>query len=265
MNIHRSFSVIALLGALPFYTQAVQLLGQVQVIEHINVVAEVSGVLDQVEGDVGEAVSKGTKLAAIQTFDYELAVRQQMANLELAKSDLTIKQSLYERYRALKRKNSLSQNELDVAKADFDASKASLDLANLNLDEAKRNLNETQVQSEIRGIITQRKVNKGAWVERGELLYQIVNIDQINVRFFASQYDLQSLSVGMPITLWTERAVNQKINAQVTRIGVQPDENTQTYPVFVTVKNTAHVYKPGMTVYGSTERLESSELFKKPE
>ncbi|CCN70623.1 efflux RND transporter periplasmic adaptor subunit [Vibrio nigripulchritudo] len=253
MKIGKSLLVATALSGVSIQISALELLGQVQLIDPVHLVSQVSGVLEKVDGQVGESVKSGSKLTTIQAFDYELAVKKQAANLALAKADMNIKQSIYQRYQTLKKKKSLSQNELDVAKADMDSARATVELARIQLAEAKNNLEDTVIVSTIDGIITQRHVESGTWVERGTPLFQLANIDTVRIRFFASQYDLDELRIGMPVELWLEGSRDEKVTARIERIGIQPDDQSKSYPVFVSIDNIAHVYRPGMTVYASTQ------------
>ncbi len=119
-----SLIAIGLTGALLSTSSlAVDLIGHTKSKSMVSVVSEVSGMVESADFETGSIVSVGSVLAEIKAQDFELEISKQKANLALVKADLTIKQSLYNRYNELRNKNSLSQNELDIAAADFDAAK----------------------------------------------------------------------------------------------------------------------------------------------
>ncbi|WP_051563865.1 efflux RND transporter periplasmic adaptor subunit [Enterovibrio calviensis] len=235
------------------YSHAVDLIGKTISKEPLKVVSQVSGVIEQVSWQTGDIVTQGLRLATINDQDFKLAVRKQNANVALVSADLDIKQSVYTRYQELHAKRNVSQNEVDIATADFAAAKANLLLAQIELEKAQLDLANTRVNVAINGYVVARFVDDGAWVNQGDMLYTLTNIDQLNVRLLASEFDLQDLYVGQPIQLWSEAKPVQRIQAQIIRIGVEPDPTTFAYFVDVEINNAQHLFKPGMSIHATTE------------
>ncbi|MGF1752008.1 efflux RND transporter periplasmic adaptor subunit [Vibrio makurazakiensis] len=234
-------------------SHAVDLIGKTTSKSPVNVVSEVSGVIDQANWQTGDIITQGKLLATVKDQDFKLEVRKQQANVALVKADLDIKQSVYSRYQELRSKKSLSQNELDVAKADYSAAKANLSLAKIELEKATLDLANTQVNAAIDGYVIARSVEDGAWVNQGDLLYKLTNIDRLNVRLLASEFDLSELSVGQAIQIWSEAQPAHRVNAQINRIGVELDPATFAYFVEVEINNEQHLFKPGMSIHATTE------------
>lgn len=243
---------LALLQVVSTHAYSVDLIGKTTSIDPINVVSEVSGVLKQVSWYTGDSITAGAPLALINPIDFQIEVRKQQANVSLVKADLSIKHSLYKRYVELRKKNSLSQNELDIAKADYDAANAQLSLAKIELEKAQLDLDSTSIFSSIDGYVVARPVEAGAWVNQGDLLYQLINIDKLNVRLLASEFDLASLQIGQPIQIWSESNPDNKILTNIKRIGVELDPNTYAYPVEVSIDNANHSFKSGMSIHATT-------------
>lgn len=246
-----TLTIATLLISMP--TFAVELIGQVESNNKRSIVAEVNGVVEKANLEAGDRVKHNELLANIKTqsFDFDLAKKQ--ASLELANADLQLKLATFERFQELVNKNSLSKNELDVAKAEYLNAKATLSLAKIDLTEAKQNLSDTTITSSIDGFVISRHAEAGAWVNQGDLLYQLVNIDTLTVKLLASEHDIKSLSVGQPIQVWPEATPDLKIRSTITRIGVEMDADTHAYPIEVDVENSSYTLKPGMSIYASTE------------
>ncbi|MEZ8104463.1 efflux RND transporter periplasmic adaptor subunit [Vibrio cortegadensis] len=231
---------------------AIDLIGHTKSKQPLNVVSEISGKIETANIEIGEGVIRGKTIANIKAQDFALEVRKQTANLELAKADLTIKTSVYERYKELRQKKSLSQNELDIAQADYQSAKAKVSLAEIELIKAELDLENTQINTSINGYVVNRAVENGTWVSQGDLLYQIVNIDTLNVRLLASEFDISELSIGQPIELWSESNPQSKIQSVIKRIGVEIDPQQFAYPVEVEIDNFQHQFKPGMSIHATT-------------
>ncbi|MEZ9338349.1 efflux RND transporter periplasmic adaptor subunit [Vibrio splendidus] len=231
--------------------QATELIGHVQGLNKHSVVAEVPGVVEMNNLEVGDAVNQQQILAQIKADDFKFSVNKAKANLELAEADLALRKATYNRYQALVKKNSLSRGELDTARAEFLSAKASVSVAQIDYQQSQIDLENTQVESIISGYISNKPAQSGAWVSEGDLLYEVVNIDKVTLSFMASEYDLKHFTVGQEVVVWSETSPEIKMEANVQRIGVEM--HNLTYPVLVEITNQGHQFKPGMSVYASTD------------
>ena len=252
MNKHTFASIFVFFTVSP-PVLALNLIGNIEVTNVINVVAEISGIVRQAELKVGDSVNQGEKLLSIQSQDFSLEVSKQQANLTLATADLSIKKSIYNRYLRLQQQQSLSQNELDIASTDFDAAKANLQLAQIELEKANLDLARTQITANMNGYISQRSIDNGSWVDRGTPLYQVINIDSLTVRLLASEYEINQLSIGQPIQLWSEANPENKVTSTIKRIGFELTENSFAYPIDIEINNLKHYFKPGMSMHATIE------------
>ena len=231
--------------------QATELIGHVQGLNKHSVVAEVPGVVEMNNLEVGDAVNRQQILAQIKADDFKFSVNKAKANLELAEADLALRKATYNRYQALIKKNSLSMGELDTARAEFLSAKASVSVAQIDYQQSQIDLENTQIESIISGYISSKSAQSGAWVSEGDLLYEVVNIDKVTLSFMASEYDLKHFTVGQEVVVWSETSPEIKMEANVQRIGVEM--HNLTYPVLVEITNQGHQFKPGMSVYASTD------------
>ncbi|CDT50234.1 efflux RND transporter periplasmic adaptor subunit [Vibrio coralliirubri] len=249
--------IIALAALLGVFTtqastaQATELIGHVQGLNKHSIVAEVPGVVEMNNLEVGDAVNQRQLLAQIKVDDFKFSVNKAKANLALAEADLALRKATYNRYQALIKKNSLSIGELDTARAEFLSAKAAVSVAQIDYQQSQVDLENTQIESLISGYISNKPAQSGAWVSEGDLLYEVVNIDKVTLSFMASEYDLKHFTVGQEVVVWSETNPELKMEANVQRIGVEMQNLT--YPVLVEITNQGHQFKPGMSVYASTD------------
>ncbi|WP_117232493.1 efflux RND transporter periplasmic adaptor subunit [Vibrio maerlii] len=231
---------------------AIDLIGQTTSKSPQKIVAEVSGVVESTSAQRGDFINAGQTIASIKQQDFILELAKQKANVSLAEADLQLKNSIYKRYIELREKKSISPNELDIAKADYLSAQAQLELAKVELQKAELDLKNTQIQSNIQGHIVMRSVDSGAWVNQGDLLYTVVNIDTLNVELLASEHDLDELTIGQPVELWAESVPGQTLTGKIKRIGVEMDAQTLAYPVEIEIANPSGAFKPGMSIHATT-------------
>lgn len=252
MNAYKSLMYFSLGLAAPM-SQAVELIGQTVSLAPVNIVAEVDGVIESLAVETGDKVDKNYVIAGIKKQDFEFALKRSEANVELAQAELKLKRSTYERYQELIKNKNLSVNELDVAKADYLNARALLKLAQIERDIAEKNLKDTTITTSIDGYVVSRDTQIGAWVNQGDLLYRVVNIDSLTVRLLASEHDMSALSLGQSVELWAETNPSHKIVAPIVRIGVEMDVQQMAYPVDIVIENPDLTLIPGMSVYATTD------------
>ncbi|MFK0572383.1 efflux RND transporter periplasmic adaptor subunit [Endozoicomonas sp.] len=243
--------LLPLIAFLSTSALALDLIGQTRAKNTWRIVSEIEGVVAGSQPEAGDTIRQGQQLVLIAPRDYQLNLEKQQASLTLGDADLDLKKLVFERYQELVSKKSLPQNELDTARANYFSAKASVTLARLNLEEAKLDLARTRINSPINGYVVEKNINNGAWVNRGDTLYTLTNIDQLTARLFASEYELEKLSLGQNVTLWAEARLEEKVTGKIVRIGVEPEATTSSYPVEIDFNNPQHRFKPGMSMHGA--------------
>jgi membrane fusion protein (multidrug efflux system) len=145
----------------------VELVGEAQGSQDVEIRARVEGYLQTVNFDEGSFVKKGTLL-------YQIDPKPLQADLAEVQARLTKTRGDVERFEPLFKKQAVSRQELDNAIAARDAAQAQVELASLNLGYAT-------IRSPIDGVVGITNVKPGNLVGRGEstLLTTVSLIDPI--------------------------------------------------------------------------------------
>lgn len=165
-------------------TRYLESTGNVAAVNSADLVARVSGFVQDIKYEDGATVKKGQPLFVIEPKPYELKVQQAKANEDNARAALVSAQANYQRQADLVPSGSASKAALDNAIASRDSAQASLDQAIAATRLAENDLTYTQVAAPFDGIVTARKVSIGAFVSgNGTPLASIVSSDPIYVNF----------------------------------------------------------------------------------
>lgn len=145
----------------------VELVGEAQGSQDVEIRARVEGYLQTVNFDEGSFVKQGTLL-------YQIDPKPLQADLAEVQARLTKTRGDVERFEPLFKKQAVSRQELDNAVAARDAARAQVELASLNLGYAT-------IRSPIDGVVGITNVKPGNLVGRGEstLLTTVSLIDPI--------------------------------------------------------------------------------------
>ncbi len=183
-------------------TDSLELTGNTQAVNTVQLVARVAGYLEKVFFRDGQSVKKGTcffsssRIPTRKTSDRaEAAILLQKAQLEYAQIQLDRNLNLVTRNAASKTDVDNWRNQRDAAQANLLAAQAQRDLAKLNLD-------YTEVRAPMDGRIDRRLVDPGNFVgsNQATVLAQLSQIDPIYVYFTISDMDLARLTGE---TRWT--------------------------------------------------------------
>lgn len=90
-----------------------------------------------------------------------------------------------------------SYNYLD----DVHALTLTLDIEQLRLDELNNALSEHLVLSPLTGVVTNKLVNPGDQVNEGAILFEIQDLDSLEVTVQISEYEIQSVKLGQSVSI----------------------------------------------------------------
>jgi Cu(I)/Ag(I) efflux system membrane fusion protein len=106
------------------------------------------------------------------------------------------------------------------------------------------------VRAPISGVVTQRNVDPGGYLNVGDPLMSLANLDTLWL--FANTYDAdyQYLKLGEPLAFETPSLPGERFNGQIAFIAPSVDPNTHTLPIRCDVPNRDFRLRPEMFVRG---------------
>lgn len=167
------------------------LVGQAQGYQDVEVRARVEGFLETMNFREGSLVRKGDLLYNIDRKPLEATLAAAKADQAAAQAKLEKSKNDVTRYTPLAAKQAVSQQELDNALAARDAATAEVEAARAAVEKSTLDLSYTRVTSPIDGLAGNTLVKSGNLVGRGEntLLVTISQINPILFRVAATEAD----------------------------------------------------------------------------
>ena len=243
------------------------LAGQVQGFDDIDIRARVEGFLQRVEFREGSFVRKGQLLYVIDPKPFEAALAGAAADVANAQAKLDKAGNDVARYTPLVAQRAVSQQELDNARSAQDAARADVDAARAAVETARLNLGYTRVTSPIDGLIGSTMVKPGSLVGHNEatLMTVVSRIDPIIFRVGVAEADYLDIVSRRPAA--AQGGQPRAANIQLTladgtvhpfpgRVGVverQVNAATGTLGVQIYFPNPQFVLRPGQ--YGRARIL----------
>ncbi|MGH7773711.1 MAG: efflux RND transporter periplasmic adaptor subunit, partial [Candidatus Binatia bacterium] len=158
--------------------QVISATGTLQAVVTVQVGSQVSGTIANLNADFNSIVKKGQVIAELDQAKLKARVDEEKANLlaaeaNLAKTKVTLEDTRRTLARAteLKKRDLISQSELDAAQTAFDAATSQLEVAKAQVEQAQASLNQaavdlayTVIRSPVDGTVISRNVDVGQTV-----------------------------------------------------------------------------------------------------
>lgn len=189
----------------------IEAVGSLRSAESVIIRPEIAGRIGEILFEEGQSVTRGTPLVRLDTSIARAQVDQMNAALALSKVN-------FERAQELMKKGAGSQRAYDEAFAKLRADEASLALAQATLD-------KMTLVAPFDGILGLRKVSLGDYVNPGQDIVNIENIESLKVDFRVSEIYAVQLKVGQAINITLDAIPGASFDGEVYAIDPAHDPN----------------------------------------
>jgi membrane fusion protein, multidrug efflux system len=244
-------------------TDTIELTGNTQSSNTVNLVARVTGYLQSVNFKDGAIVKKGDLLFVIEPEQYQASVQLAEATVEQQQATLTQATSEYERQQRLIKQNATSESDVENWQAQHNAAQAAVNQANANLELARINLGYTRIVAPFDGRVGRRQIDPGNLVGPGATT-QLATIDQlapIYVYFNVDEQDVLRLRAGLrakgktlkdvePVKLGIglQNETGYPHEATLDFVATDVDQSTGALQARAVIPNKDYVFLPGLFV-----------------
>ena len=200
--------------------------------------AQIESAIDSIPVKVGDTVNKGQTLV-------QLDCRVINANHESAKARYSLAQYQLQRAQALSKSNHVSEEVLRTRKSELEVARAAL--ATTRVD-----VGRCQVQAPFSGVVAERIAAVGEWVNRGQALLRLIDLDDVEVSTQIADSIIASLDDIREFKLVIN---NQLIPVTLRAISKSVDNLSRTREVrFTFAGEKAYPGQSGRIVWQSTRR-----------
>jgi multidrug efflux system membrane fusion protein len=205
--------------------------GRTEALRTVDVKAEIQGRVVELEIERGDSVTAGQVIARLAPEDRPAKVKEAQAlraqrRIELEAADKLSKKG----YRA--------ENQVAAARAVLEAAQAAVEQAQVALE-------NTKILAPFDGLVDDRMVEIGDFLEKGDPVARVVDLDPLLVVGDVTERDVGDLEVG------TQARARLITGAEVTGtlrfIGAMADANTRTFRVELEVANAERRLPDGVT------------------
>jgi RND family efflux transporter MFP subunit len=227
-----------------------ELPGSVQAYTESPIYARTNGYLLRWYKDIGATVQKGELLADLDTPEVDQELSQAQAARQQMVAALDLAHTSADRWRELRRTDSVSQQELDQRTSDYAQAQANMAAADANVRRLQEMESFKHVYAPFAGVLTKRNVDIGALVNAGnggsgKELFNLALIDPLRVYVSVPEADAPSIRVGMRAWIGLAEFPASRFSGTVVRTANAIDQNTRTLLTEVDVPNKDGRLLPG--------------------
>ena len=212
--------------------RTVEAVGTLRANESVTIRPEIAGRVVAIGFKEGEKVRKGATLITLDDSVNAAEVAEKAANRKI--SELA-----YERAKLLVEKKAASIEVRDRAEAQLEADDAALQLARARLD-------KTRILAPFDGVIGLRTVSVGDFVDVGQVLVNLVDIDLLKVDFRIGEINLPDVVAGQDIAVRVDAFPTQTFNGAVYAIEPEVDINGRAVVIRARLPNQGDKLRPGL-------------------
>ncbi len=276
----------------------VEATGTINAVITVQVGSQVSGTIAKLNADFNSRVHKGDVVALIDPALFKGAVLQAIADLESAKGNLVAARANvakahaalvqtkadYDRTLALSKTGVLSQQQLDLVKANYESASAADGAAIAGVTQAQAqvsqkdaavkvaqtNLNYTVIRSPIDGTVVARNVDIGQTVAASLQAPTIFTIAQDLKKMWVyaktDESDVGNIKVGKAVSFKVDAFPKDIFHGIVSQVRMNPTtvQSVVTYDTIIEFDNPELKLFPGMTAYVTIPVATARNVLKLP-
>ncbi|MEQ8655286.1 MAG: efflux RND transporter periplasmic adaptor subunit [Kiloniellales bacterium] len=212
--------------------RSIEAVGTLSANEEILVRPEIDGLLTEIGFQEGQAVELDQVLFRLD--DSLLA-----AELATAQADLSLYRQNHRRAQELHARGAGTERSRDEAVADLQRGRALLKLAEVRLE-------RTVIRAPFEGVVGLRDVSVGDYVQAGEPLVRLEQINPMKVDFRVPELFLSEMARGQSLRLTIDALPGQTFEGQVIAMDPQVDVNGRALVLRALVPNGRGQLRPGL-------------------
>ena len=202
-----------------------------------RIAAETDGRITWV-ADVGSRIEQGEAIARIDAGDLRLDLADSEAQLASLKSQLKYRDSSLQRFKKLAASNNAAATQLDEAQSQLDMTRQEIKRAEVAIAQIKRRIKQTEVLAPFPGIVVERVVQTGEFVNRGTQVARLVDTEHREIRAQAPLSVAGWIREGMQVSVEHQKRESLSPVSYVIPVG---DDRSRMFEVRIAANDPAWI------------------------
>ncbi|HUJ63021.1 MAG TPA: efflux RND transporter periplasmic adaptor subunit [Kofleriaceae bacterium] len=194
------------------------LTGTVAADQRSDVTADTQGKVLNVMIQRGDRVKLGQAVIQLDVRNAALSAREAQANLAAARAQKELAEQECARTKQLLDKGAITKDEYDRQMEQCTSSLEQVAAAQARTDMMMKSVTDGMVRAPFDGVVSEKMVSPGEWVQPGKALFTLVDDDPLKVELSVPEAAVLAVKKDEPVTVKAVAAPD-KYQAKVTRLG----------------------------------------------
>lgn len=234
-------------------TEEFTLPATLEAVEDLTLAAEIAGPVEQLQVKEGDRVDQDAVLLEIDAESIRSVLRRERENVRILERKVS-------RYQRLEGEGLVSRQELEDLENALTAARTALRDAELRLA-------KSTPRAPVSGIIDRVHIDRGEYVDPGQPLVQLVQVERLQALADVPEKDVASLSVGQQVRLTAARIDAEDphtTTGRIDHIAFTANPVTRTYRTKILLDNHDGRFRPGMILRARFVRQEHPRVITVP-
>ena len=228
------------------FTERILATGELRAENHAQIAAEVDGRVTKLWVEEGTAVEQGIAILELDPVRRQLELDAATARVSETSATLTEARREVRRRSELRKSDISSISVLEKAQTQARLAESRHHAAQANLGVAQRSLAEATVRAPFSGMLVERKVSLGEYVQQGTALVELVSLNPIEVVFSVAEIDSGRVHTGQRVKVTVAPYPGEEFDAVVDVVSPTIDRETRTLRVKARLDNSDGRLRPGL-------------------
>jgi membrane fusion protein (multidrug efflux system) len=169
----------------------------------------------------GQRIKMGTPVVSLDVRSATLSAREAQANLAAAKTQRELADTECARTKSLLDKGAITKEEYDRQESQCSTSLSQVAAAEARVQMMSKSVNDGVVYAPFNGVVTERDVSPGEWVNPGKPLFTLVDDDPLRIDLSVPEAQVADLKLGEDVVVIAVAYPDKQFHAAITRIGAE--------------------------------------------
>ena len=226
--------------------EPVTLIGTVETEQHSLVATEISGLVLELLYKEGDFVEKGDVLARLKKELLEIELREARAALKEGMARLEFAESQTIRYQGLYEKEVVPIEELQESISERNAWAERVFQYKAKIERFDYDIDNMEIKSPFSGNIIAKHTEIGEWLEKGDAVYELINLDSAYVLVNVPEHIAVTLQRNDEARIRFDAFGDLTVNGHVIAVIPQSSKTARTLPVKIGFQNKDRKIKNGL-------------------
>lgn len=207
--------------------------GKTEAVQSATLSTRMMGYVTQVPVKVGDKVTKGQLLVALNNTDLQAKKAQAEAGVLQAQAAYTNAEKDYNRFKTLFAQQSATQKELDDMTSRYEMAKAGLEAATQMKKEVLAQFTYTNITAPFTGVVTNKFVKEGDMANPGMPLVSVESPSQLQVIAMVPETKIDAITKDMKVSVEV-KSIETTFEGTVSEISISSKNTGGQYLVTIT-------------------------------